>query len=46
LAGEFQEFPRNQWKTIKTSILQPFAKRLAVADFGNLKTNKTQQTLS
>jgi len=28
------------------NILQLFAKRLAVADLGNLKTNKTKQTLS
>jgi hypothetical protein len=28
------------------STLQPFAKRLMVADFGNLKTNKKQQTLN
>jgi len=28
------------------SALQPFAKRLAVADLGDFETNKTQQTLS
>jgi len=28
------------------SFLQPFAKRLAVTTLGDLKTNKTKQTLS
>ena len=29
----------------ESATLQPFAKRLAVPDLGDLKTNKTKQTL-